>query len=410
MTGFHDANFRGKRWLCAIGAAVFLCTLSAVCEEAVPPELKNLPKLDCRSMLIPKEYSTHGSGYTAITVGRDGKVYVGSARYCDYGYWISCDPRTRKVEPVVNIRQLVAEDLYDVNTQGKTHTKLFLGPDGTIYGGTKQGHELFDTRPEIGEEAGGYPGGHLLTYNPETGVSQDLGIIRAQDGLMNGILDPVRRRIYFKTEPRMHFVYYEMDTHQVVDKGRVGTWGRYIDMDAKGNVWIPNHGVMTEYDAERDEIIDYHVQVDGGGRPYEKPYACVMGPEGDKLYGGDHRTIQEFDLERAANGLIPMRYVCRAVPEPFEQSSDIHTMICDTKGRVYWPAAVDVPNSAKQLLMMRYTPKRGELECLGYCIDADLPKQENVAIQGSAFDTEGSLYLFALYPLRVIEFPKLAKR
>ncbi|MFH1743649.1 MAG: hypothetical protein ABIH23_31985 [bacterium] len=378
-------------------------------EKPVPPELAKFPKLSCKATHIPEEFSTHGSGYTAMTVGCDGKVYVGSARYCDYGYWIAYDPRTGDVEPVVDIRLLAAEDLYDVNTQGKTHTKLFSDSDGKIYGGTKQGHELFITRPEIGEESGGYPGGHLLSYDPKTGISEDLGILRAQDGLMNGILDPARRRMYFKTEPRTHFIVYEMDTHQVIDKGRVGTWGRYIDMDKNGNVWIPNHDVVTEYDAELDELIDYEVRVEGPGHPYRKPYACVMGPDG-KFYGGDHLKIQEFDLNRAANGILPMRYICPAVPEPFEQSMDIHTMICDTKGRVYWPTAVQLSDGGKRLLMMRYNPRSGQSECLGYCVDEENPDRSNIEVQGSAIDENGTMYLFVLYPLRIIEFPKLTRR
>ena len=142
------------------------------------------------------------------------------------------------------------------------------------------------------------------------GLAQDLGILRAQDGLMNGIVDHERRRIYFKTEPRMHFLIYELDTHQVIDKGRVGTWSRYIDMDDRGDVWIPNRGRMTRYDVERDELVEYKVRVPAGAPPYEKPYACVIGGGGSKLgadfnrrgmklYGGDLRQIQEFDLASA---------------------------------------------------------------------------------------------------------------
>ena len=385
------------------------------------PGVADLHPLWARFTPVPEEYANQKSGYTAFVVGLDGKVYLGTANYYDYGYWLAYDPSDRSFTVVVDMRSLIAEHLYDVNTQGKTHTQLALGPDGIIYGGTKQGHELFATRPEIGEQANGYPGGHLLSYDPSTKTAQDLGVLRPQDGLMNGIVDHERRRIYFKTEPRTHFLTYELDTGQVIDKGRVGTWARYIDMDEQGNVWIPNQGRITAYRVETDQLEEYEVQVEGDGPPYRKPYACVIGAgtkrgadfntRGMKLYGGDHARIQEFDLARAAGGVVPMRYVCPAVSEPYEESTDIHTMIQDAKGRIYWTA--DVKGDPKLMLIMRYIPATGESECLGYAVDVEWDQHENAkkgigSVQGSALGPDGTLYIMGTYPYYVIEFPNLA--
>jgi hypothetical protein len=232
---------------------------------------------------------------------------------------------------------------------------------------------------------------------------------------MNGVIDPERRRIYFKTEPRTHFLIYEMDTHQVIDKGRVGTWSRYIDMDGQGNVWILNHGRVTKYDVEKDELMEFEVHVEGEGPPYRKPYACVIGGSGNergmKLYGGDFRQIQEFDLSRATDGVLPMRYLCRAVPDPYEESTDIHTMIRDNKGRIYWQA--DVKGDPKLLLIMRYNPDTEESECLGYTVDIEWEEHEDAqngigSVQGSAMGEDGTLYLMGTYPYYVLEYPRLA--
>ncbi len=390
-------------------------------EKLKQPDAAKLKPLFCRFTPVPEAYHNQKSGYTAFVAGPDGKVYLGTARYYDYGYWLAYDPKDRGFTPVVSMRLALGEDLYDVNTQGKTHTQLAVGPGGKIYGGTKQGHELFTTRPEIGEQSGGYPGGHLVAYDPTTGVVQDLGVMRPQDGLMNCIVDHERRRIYLKTEPRTHFIVYDMDTQQVFDKGRVGTWSRYVDMDDRGNVWIPNHGRVTQYDVEKDELVEYSVQVEGEGPPYRKPYACVIGGGGTKvgadfnrrgmkLYGGDFRQIQEYDLARAADGVLPMRYVCRAVPEPYEESTDIHTMIQDAKGRIWWGA--DVKGSPKLLLIMRYDPATKKTECLGYTVDIEWDKHETAqngigSIQGSAIGKDGSLYLMGTYPYYVLEYPRL---
>jgi hypothetical protein len=192
-------------------------------------------------------------------------------------------------------------------------------------------------------------------------------------------------------------------------------------MDDEGNVWIPNHGRMTEYDVDADELVELQVRVEGEGPEYRKPYACVIGGGGSKrgadfnrrgmkLYGGDTRRIQEFDLARVADGVVPMRYVCRAVPEPFEQSSDIHTMIQDAKGRIYWTA--DVGESPKQTLVMRYDPREGREECLGYIVDVEYEEHEDLhngigSVQGSAIGRDGTLYIMATYPYYVLEFPRL---
>jgi hypothetical protein len=185
-------------------------------------------------------------------------------------------------------------------------------------------------------------------------------------------------------------------------------------MDGAGNVWIPNHGRMTRYDAQSDEILDEEVKVEGTGPSYEKPYACVIGgrdgKRGMKLYGGDLRQIQEFDLARADKGVVPMRYVCRSVPEPYDQSKDIHTMIRDRKGRIYWSAIA--AGSPDQLLVMRYDPETGKGECLGYAVDVELDKHENVknnhtVIQGSTIGADGTLYLMGTYPFYILEFPQL---
>lgn len=379
--------------------------------EYRPSELADIPPLKCRSTAVPDEYSTYGSGYTAFTVGPDGTVYLGTARYYDYGYWVTFDPKRRAFDVAAKLGETLGEHLFDHNTQGKTHTKLIVGPDGIVYGGTKQGHELFTTRPEIGEEPRGYPGGHMVSYNPKTGQVRDHGIMRAQDGLMNCVLDAERKRIYFKTEPRTHFIVYDMKTNEVIDKGRVGTWGRYIDMDRAGNIWIPNHGRVTKYDVERDELFDLHVEVLGEGAPYKKAYACVTGKNGTKLYGGGLSFIQEFDLTHATEDVLPMRYVCRAVPEPFESSEDVHTMVCDEKGRIYWTARVAIESGPAETLIMRYTPGDDESECLGFLVDPDDPMlQTQTSIQGSAIGPDGSLFLMCTYPYFVAHFPKLARK
>src|SRR5262249_46595267 len=140
------------------------------------------PPLRCFVVFAPEGTTTDGSGYTAIAVGPDGKVYVGATRYGGYAWLLRFDPRTGAVfmERVVNVQQLTGEWLVGINTQGKIHGLIIIGPDGRIWFVTKQAHEGFATRPEYAEEAEGYPRGHLCYHDPKTGFNRRIGILKPQ--------------------------------------------------------------------------------------------------------------------------------------------------------------------------------------------------------------------------------------
>src|SRR5262249_16373676 len=105
--------------------------------------------LDLRVVFAPAGTTTDGSGYTAIEVGHDGKVYVGAARYGGYAWLLRFDPAMPPVfmDKVVNMQQLTGERLQGINTQGKIHAKILVGADGRVWFASKQAHEVFDTRP-----------------------------------------------------------------------------------------------------------------------------------------------------------------------------------------------------------------------------------------------------------------------
>lgn len=100
MNGFGALATDGKEFVYAgerdrIGRLVRFSLKPTDPEKVSPPpqpkpEEKvddNAPsKLPCNIVFAPQGTTTDGSGYTAIEVGKDGKVYVGSARYGDYGW------------------------------------------------------------------------------------------------------------------------------------------------------------------------------------------------------------------------------------------------------------------------------------------------------------------------------------
>jgi hypothetical protein len=395
-----------------------------------PPVAEPAPRLPFHVSFAPAGTTTDGSGYTAIEVGKDGKVYVGAARYGDYAWLLRLDPAAKPIflDKVVSMRQLTGEDRSGINTQGKIHAKIFVGADGKVWFASKQAHEIFDTRPEYGEDPDGFPGGHLCYYDPKTGFSRSMGILKKQEGLMGGIIDDARGKIYFRSEPKNHFLVYDIATGRVQDRGNVGAFCRYMTMDRTGAVWTVGRGTtLCRYDPATGYVEDYAVKVQGAGR-YEPPYVLAAGPNG-KLYGvtAGHPSIMEFDADSARGGAFPeivMRNAAPAAPEGYTVD-DIHAAIFGKDGRFYYPLNTTGPlakggKPEQHLRLMRFDPATKKTETVGIPEPSGFDEEKVKSayareakfrlyyMQGAAVAPDGTLFLLGIYPqLHVAWFPGL---
>lgn len=387
-------------------------------------------KLPCRVVFAPAGTTTDGSGYTAIEAGRDGQVYVGSARYGYYGWLL----RFNATEPplfmdkVVSMQQLTGERLQGINTQGKIHAKIVVGADGRVWFASKQAHEIFDTRPEYGEEPDGYPGGHLCYFDPKTGFSRSVGILKRHEGLMGGVIDDARGKLYYRSEPKNVFLVYDLKTGDVQERGNVGAMGRYMAMDRKGALYTVGRGAtLCRYDPETGYVEDLAVKIDGPG-DYDSPYVIASGPNG-KLYGlgTHHPSIIEFDIDGIKPGLFPevtARNVAPAAPAGLPVQ-DIHAGVFGKDGKLYYPLNTTGPvdkdgKPQPYLRLMRFDPATKKTETVGVpeVTGLDEEKVKHVYMrtdkyrlyymQGAAVSADGSLFLMGIYPqLNVAWFPKL---
>ena len=387
-------------------------------------------ELPCRIVFAPQGTTTDGSGYTAIEVGKDGKVYVGAARYGDYAWLLRFDPAKTPLfmDKVVSLRQLTGERRSGINTQGKIHAKILVGGDGRVWFASKQAHEIFDTRPEYGEDADGFPGGHLCYFDPKTGFSRSVGILKKQEGVVAGAIDDRRSKLYYRSEPKNIFLVYDIATGEVRERGHIGASCRYMAMDREGAVYTVGRGeTICRYDPKTDYVEDLAVKVAGEGG-FSPPYVVTIGPNG-KLYGlgVSHPWIMEFDIAHVKRGAFPevtMRNVARASP-PGYPVQDIHAAIFGKDGKLYFPLNTTGPlekggKSEPHLRLMRFDPASGKSESLGVprLLDFDEEKVKHVYtrpakfrlfyMQGAAIGADGSLYLMGIYPqLHVACFPKL---
>lgn len=388
------------------------------------------PRLDCHVVFAPAGTTTDGSGYTAIEVGRDGLVYTAAARYGGYGWLLRFDPAARPLfmDRVVSMREVTGERRQGINTQGKIHAKLLVGSDGRVWFASKQAHEIFDTRPEYGEDDAGFPGGHLCYYDPKTGFSRSLGILKPQEGLMAGALDESRGRLYYRSEPKNHFLVYDLKSGDVQDRGHTGANCRYMATDKQGRVYSTSRGeYLSRYDPATGYVEDIAIKVEGEGH-YTPPYVLAIGPNG-KLYGAvtNHPWIMEFDIDRVREGAFPevtMRNVAPAAPNGLPVQ-DIHAGVFGKDGRFYYPLNTVDPSEPKAarkayLLLMRFDPTSKTTETVGVPNVVGLEeekvkhsfnrgtKYELRYMQGAAVGPDGSLYLLVIYPqMHVACFPKL---
>ncbi len=367
--------------------------------------------IECEQYAVPTN-TTSGSGYTAIEVGLDGKIYVGTANYGASAHLVQFDPRTKRWKDIVDAHKVTRWNGTGLDSLSKFHTKIVVDSDGTIWAATKQGNEDFVNRPEYGENPTGHPGGHLFSYNPKTGLVHDHGILLKQEGFMGGVIDRTRRRIYYRSDPKSHLIYYDIANNSVRDLGQTASPARYMAMDSKGRVFLRGRkGILCMYDPATDALADLAVRLEGPGT-YVDPYAIVMSAEGTRIFGcvtkGEY--VMEFDLGSihlgddvpGANGTIVCRHAARSIPEPLPVGSQ-HAATLGKDGCFYFP---NVSGDVGHLI--RYDPRKRKIENLGVMRVKGKPEHKLTSAQGACVSADGTLWMMFLdKPYSIIAFPKL---
>src|SRR5688500_13148997 len=106
--------------------------------------------------ILPETHSDE-SGYFSIIEGKDGKIYVGTAKYNHNAYLVEFDPKTEQQKIVIDTHKVVGQTETGYAAQAKIHTRNFVGPSGKVYVGSQEGYRAKDDTSE-------YPGGYVMTY------------------------------------------------------------------------------------------------------------------------------------------------------------------------------------------------------------------------------------------------------
>jgi len=169
--------------------------------------------------------------YNALSMASDGNVYYAlCSTSIDFGGKVfRYDPRTDKIIEIGDLTEMSGEKGLKTVPQGKSHV-LFYEYKGKLYLSTHAGY--YDTTGGMERMAKEvpfgykvYPGGHLLSYDLTTGVSEDLGIAPEGEAVLTMSMDTQRGIIYGISWPIGYFFSYDVNTTEMINFGPTASDG-----------------------------------------------------------------------------------------------------------------------------------------------------------------------------------------
>ena len=159
------------------------------------PQPPDKPWIYTTARAIPKHLTNQGSGYFAIVEGKNGRLYIGTAKYGENAYLVEYDPVSQQMRVVVDCMKEIGSKATGFAAQSKIHTRNNVGPSGKIYFGTKQGY----ADPKKGEKFTDYPGGYPMVYDPTTETTRVYPIPVPHHGIISITPDEARNVAYVST-------------------------------------------------------------------------------------------------------------------------------------------------------------------------------------------------------------------
>jgi len=206
--------------------------------------------------ILPQTHNEE-SGYFSLCEGLDGKIYVGTAKYNVNAYLVEFDPETERQRVVVDVHELCGLEAEGYAAQAKIHTPNFVGPSGTIYFGSMQGYRLEGDTSQ-------YPGGYLMTYDPEQGRGECLGMPEPGDGIVDVVADEERGILYVATCMRRRWILFDRASGASRRLGPVLAPFATTLVDGRGRAnALTDHFQLAQYDPAADRLTVRDMVVDG---------------------------------------------------------------------------------------------------------------------------------------------------
>ena len=263
MKQIRLAEMRAIHRACRSAFAFALAAMLATFALAQAPEM---PWLYTKARALPKHLTNQGSGYFSIVEGKNGRLYIGTAKYGENAFLVEFDPVTQEMRTVVDCMREIGSKATGFAAQSKIHTRNNVGASGRIYFGTKQGYP----DPTKGEKLTDYPGGHPMVFDPETNTTRVYPIPVPHHGIISVTPDESRKVAYVSTcsDERplesSHFLKLDLETGAYRDLGETNHLYAFIVVDFLGRAYHPlRGGDILRYDPKTDKVERLKQTIDG---------------------------------------------------------------------------------------------------------------------------------------------------
>ncbi|MCE5237815.1 hypothetical protein LLH23_04925 [bacterium] len=273
----------------------------------------------------------------------------------------------------------------------KLHTSINFLPDGRLIATTHSTDRAkhhsewmpFGHHNHVWE---GFPGSHILVYDPRTGRAENWGIPVPRESIYGAKYDPVHDALYMIGFMRGHVYRYSLHSRQVKDLGKAAELFCYrLVLGADGHIYgVTKTGCAFRINTETEELEDlgYRFPEEPGNWGHNTWYrymACGFNHHsGEFMYivlpfSGTLYKLQFATLKISPVG--PMLDADGFIPPPSERSSFLlETMAMDKEGVLWYPLTQQVLELAPEATMryhlpyylMRWDVDHGQApECLG---------------------------------------------
>ena len=313
---------------------------------------------------VPKETTSEGSGYFSLIEGRDGAIYVGTAKYRHNAFLVRFDPKTKQMKVVVDAHQEIGTKATGFAAQAKIHTRNNVGRSGRIYFGTKQGY------PQKGEKRTDYPGGYPLVYDPQTGKTRVYDIPVAHQGIISVTPDERRGVAYVSTcsderpVESTHFLRLDLKTGKYRDLMDCRHMYGFIVVDHLGRAYHPIlGGDVARYDPGTDRLERLKQTIDGRppsaesllADPRSHPINWDISPDRKTLWAVamSGNALYRYDLT-AGGGTLPGRRVGKLIAGA--EKTDCRATCVGPDGTVWAGVAATFKERGQWLHLVSYRP------------------------------------------------------
>ncbi len=422
----------------------FVCLFIATFAQA--DEASNSRWLWSTAHAVPKETTNEGSGYFSIIEGKDGRIYIGTAKYGHNAYLVGFDPKSAEFKIVIDAHKEISTDATGFAAQAKFHTRNNLGESGRIYLGTKQGY------PKDDESRDDYPGGYPMVFDPATGKTRVYDIPVKHQGIISITPDESRGVAYISTcsDERpiesTHFLILDLKTGKYRDLMDCRHMYAFIVVDHLGRAYHPIlGGDIARYDPRSDKLERLKQTIDGKppapstpesllAHPQSHPINWDISPDRKTLYAVamSGNQLYSYDLTALGEALVG-RSVGKLIADA--EATDCRALCVGPDGVVWAGVTATFKDIGQRLHLVSFKPgTEGPIDHGPIAIsNADytefndaqgkpLPWHHGVhrvkdgtllpryVIMGICAAHDGTIYLTTIYPftLHAIRLPKVA--